>query len=98
MRSVTTTPFVQAAIERASTKYQTFKLIFEEAVIWQLQRAALHDAVEIPGRDPRVFVLEVSAWRAEGLPVMSIGFSHTESGIEIVSLTLLDDSKPKVIL
>jgi hypothetical protein len=56
--------------------------------MWQLQRMPLNHAVEILGRIPPVFVIETTAWRAEGIPKMAIGYSETSCGIELVSLAL----------
>jgi hypothetical protein len=93
VRRVTQSAFVQAAVERATREMSSFKRIFEEGIMWQLQRAPLDDAVEIPGSDPPVFVLETAAWRAEGIPRMSIGFIRAPHGIEVVSLTLRKDPR-----
>jgi len=56
--------------------------------MWQLARRPLTDAEEIPGTNPKVFVLQTTAWIAEGIPPLSIGYSESDQGIEIVSLAL----------
>jgi hypothetical protein len=93
MRQVMASQFAQAALERATKRFPNFKIVFEEGIMWQLQRSSLTEAVEIPGSDPPVFVLESIAWRAEGIPRLSIGFTRVQHGIEIVSLSLREDTK-----
>lgn len=88
MRQVTQSAFVRAAVERATKQLSSFRLIFEESVLWQLRRCPLEDAVQIPGSNPPVFVFETNAWRAEGIPPIRIGFQNNEHGIELVRLTL----------
>jgi hypothetical protein len=87
VRRVTQSAFVQAAVDRATKKMPNFKRIFEESIMWQLQRASLDEATLSPGSEPPLFVLESIAWRAEGIPRMFIGFVMVEDCIEIVRLT-----------
>jgi hypothetical protein len=88
VRRVTQSEFVRQAVRRATEQLPSFQRIFEEGILWQLQRAALDEAVEIPGTYPPLFVIETIAWRAEGIPRLRIGYHNVPGGIEVVMLAL----------
>ncbi len=75
-------------MRRATEQLPSFQRIFEEGILWQLQRSPLDEAVQIPGTDPPLFVIETNAWRAEGIPPLRLGFNRVADGIEIVQLAL----------
>ena len=79
---------VRASVERDSERFPTLKLIFDDGIMWQLQRMPLNEAIQIPGTSPPVFVFESNAWRAHGIPPISIGYVETSTGIELVRFTL----------
>jgi hypothetical protein len=88
VRRVTKSELVEAVIKRTSIELPRFRIIFEEGVMWQLQRSPLGEAAVIPTTDPPIFVIESNAWRADGIPVMRIGFIKLpQDDIEIVSLS-----------
>jgi len=88
VRHVSQSEFVRHAVKRATEQFPSFQRIFEEGILWQLQRASLVEAVRIPGTDPPLFVLETNAWRAEGIPSMRLGYNNVPDGIQIVQLAL----------
>lgn len=92
MRQVSQSDFVRRAVQRATERLPSFERIWEEGILWQLRRSSLGEAVEVPGTNPPVRVLETNAWRHEGIPVLRIGYVEVSEGIEIVQLALLEGS------
>lgn len=88
MRRVSQAEFVRRAVQRATEQFPSFQRIFEEGILWQLQRSPLVEAVEIQGSNPRLFILETNAWRHEGIPALTLGYHVVADGIEIVRLAL----------
>lgn len=84
---MTVSEAVKSAVARETENCPSFESLFEGGVLWQLERCSLAEAVEIPGKDPPVFLLETTAWRADGIRSMRILFVYTQSGIELVWLS-----------
>lgn len=86
MRQVTSSAFAEASITHLCKTIPSFRMIFEEGIVWQLKRRPLNEDPELKGREPKVFILQTSAHAPSGIPPLTIGYSLTEHGIEIVSV------------
>jgi hypothetical protein len=93
VREVRQSEWVVAAVGKATERIPSFRRVFEEGVQWQLRRAPLDESVPIPGTSPQLYAIDSTAWMAEGIPRMVLAFRYTDTGIEIVRLTLHFDAR-----
>ena len=62
--------------------------------MWQLERSPLIESAPIDGTNPLLRIIETNAWKAEGIPPLTIGYVENAQGIEIVRLVVHAGAPP----
>jgi hypothetical protein len=79
-------------VDRITQSLPSFRRVFEESILWQLQRASLQEAVKLEGTE--MHLLETNAWRADGIPPIRITYRMLDGDIEIVRVAVDMPSPP----